>query len=196
MAIGYVLCEYAKVKDAFPEYECTMEVLKQALIDKATSEWGPLRFGNLRPKAGQFGDTTINPNLFANAAGTRLSTWDQRITALGHQVLMQGVLVPNIPEDYKVGLIGVSFLDKTQKITEIRMDISDKRLPRLNLEEMHGYDQPTVVFENGFILDEETGFTLMGFAESVGYTRIKLVGLQLNRVPNKLQVTNPGTTMV
>jgi len=196
MTTGYVLCDYSKIKESFPEFKSTMELLKSSMVDKARAEWGPLQFGGLKPKAGQFGQTTIMPELFANAAGTRLTTWDNRTTAQGHQLLMQGVNVPNIPEDYKVGLIGLAFLDKSAKITEIKLDVSDKRLPRLNIEEMHGYDEPTVIFENGYILDEETGFALWGFAESIGYTRIKLLGVQLNRVPNKLQVTNTGAALL
>ena len=91
MTTGYVLCDYAKIKESFPEFKSTMEVLKSSLVDKARAEWGPLSFGGLKPKAGQFGETTINPNLFANAAGVRLQTWNNRTTAQGHQLLMQGV---------------------------------------------------------------------------------------------------------
>lgn len=196
MTTGYVLCDYASIKESFPEFKSTMEVLKTSMVDKARAEWGPLTFGGLKPKAGQYGETTIMPELFANAAGVMLQTWNMRTTAQGHQLLMQGVNVPNIPEDYKIGLIGLAFLDRSQKITELRMDVSDKRLPRLNIEEMHAYEEPTVIFENGYVLDEETGFALWGFAESIGYTRIKLLGIQLNRVPNKLQVTNTGAALL
>lgn len=190
------MCDYARIKDSFPEYASTMDVLKTALIDKAKSEWSPLSYGGLKPKAGQYGESTIMPELFANGANALLSTWNQTIAATGAQVLVQGANLPNISEDYKVGLMGVAFLDKSQKITEIRMDISDKRLPRLNLEEMHTYEEPCVILENGYILDEETGFTLNGYAEAAGYTRIKLLGLQLNKIPNKLQVTTMGTALI
>ena len=195
MTTGYILCDYANIKESFPEFKSTMELLKSSLVEKAQAEWGPHGYGGLKPKSGQFGATTIMPELFATAAGVTLTSWDNRFTAVGHQLLLQGAGVPNITEDYKIGLIGLSILDKSQKITELRMDISDKRLPRLNIEEMHGYDEPTVIFENGYILDEETGFALWGFLESVGYQRIKLIGIQLNRVPNKLQVTNTGAAL-
>lgn len=196
MTTGYVICDYAHIKDAFPEFKSTMEVLKTSLVEKSRAEWRPLEFGGLKPKSGQFGESTIMPELFANGAGAMLQTWNNRTTVQGHQLLMQGVNIPNLPEDYKVGLIGIAFLDKSQKITEIRMDVSDKRLPRLNIEEMHAYDEPTVIFENGYILDEETGFQLWGFAESIGFTRIKLLGIELNRIPNKLQVTQTGAALL
>jgi hypothetical protein len=65
----------------------------------------------------------------------------------------------------------------------------------MNIEEAFAYEKPAIVFEEGFVLDEETGFDLYAYVLTPGYTRIKLLGLQLNRVPNKLQVTNTGAAL-
>ena len=75
------------------------------------------------------------------------------------------------------------------------MTIGDTKLPRINLEEARAYKQPAIVFENGFTLDEEAGFELKGYVECIGEQRIKLIGLQLNRIPNKLQVSLTGAAI-
>lgn len=196
MMTGYVICEYDKVKAEFPEFRAIMQDLEDSLIAKASADWAPLSFGGIAPLAGQFGKTTVMPQLFADNAGNRLVTWDQTFTATGSQTIMTGVGSGGIiPEDFKVGLVGLAFLDKALKISEIKMQISDKKLPRMNIEEAFLYDKPAIIFEEGFILDEKTSFDLYAYVLSKGIQRVKLIGLQVNRIPNKLQVTNTGAAL-
>jgi hypothetical protein len=101
----------------------------------------------------------------------------------------------SIPEDYKVGLAGLAFLDKTIRVSEVKMQISDKKLPRINIEEAFVYNKPAVVFEEGFILDEETAFELYAYVLTQGPQRIKLIGLQANRVKDKLLTTDTGAAL-
>jgi len=192
----YVICDYDKVKEEFPEFERTMKELEDQLVSKAAADWAPLRYGGIKPKAGEFGKTTIMPQLFAGMAGTRLTTWDQWFTSTGAQTILTGVGTGGtIPEDFKVGLVGLAFLDPVLRVSEIKMQISDKKLPRINIEEAMMYNKPCIVFEEGYVLDEETAFELLGYVLTQGPQRIKLIGLQLNRVPNKLQVTSPGAAL-
>jgi len=194
--MSYVICEYEKVKQYFPEFKATMTALATELRAKCAADWAPKTFGGLAPVAGQFGETTILPVLFQDMGGATLNTWEQWLTAIGAHTIMQGVRTGGtIPEDYKVGLAGLVFLDKAIRISEIKMQISDKKLPRVNIEEALAYNKPAIVFEQGYILDEETGFDLDAYVTTRGPQRIKLLGLQMNRVPNRLQVTNTGATL-
>jgi len=196
MTGGYVICEYDKVKAEFPEFRAIMQALEDSLIAKASADWAPLSFGGIAPLAGQFGKTTVLPQLFANNAGNRLTTWEQTFTSTGSQTIMTGVESGGIiPEDFKVGLVGLAFLDKALRISEIKMQISDKKLPRMNIEEAFLYNKPAIIFEEGFILDEKTSFDLYAYVLSQGIQRIKLIGLQVNRIPNKLQVTDTGAAL-
>jgi len=196
MAGGFVICEYESVKQEFPEFKAVIEELRSQLIQKAEKDWAPLKYGGMATKAGEFSETTIMPQLFNGMAGTRLTTWDQWFTATGAQTIMTGTGTGGtIPEDYKVGLVGLVFLDKAIRVSEIKMQISDKKLPRINIEEAFCYNKPAIVFEQGFVLDEETSFDLYGYVLTQGPQRIKLLGLQLNRVPNKLQVTDTGAAL-
>ena len=193
---GFVICEYEKVKEQFPHFQRVMANLESALLAKARTDWSGLTYGGTKPSAGQFGKTTVMSQLFADITGTRLTSWNQWLNATGHQTIMTGVgSGGTIPEDYKVGLCGLAFLDKAIRISEIKMQISDKKLPRINIEEAFVYNKPAIIFEDYFILDEETSFDLYAYVLSQGPQRIKLIGLQLNRVPNKLQVTNTGAAL-
>lgn len=189
---GYILCEYNKVKEEFPEFKKVMDDLKSALVSKASAEWGipaekfTLESGNL---------TTIIPALFNNMAGARLATWDQWFTAVGNQLIMTGAGAGGtIAEDYKVGLAGLAFLDHAIRITELKMQVSDSKLPRINIEEAFGYEKPAFILEEGFILDQKTVFELYAYVLTQGPQRIKLVGLQANRVKDKL-LTNTGAAL-
>ena len=200
MTNGFVICEYSKIKSEFPEFNSMMASLEVSLKSKADADWSPLSYGGVKPMAGQYGKTTIMPEMFVGVGGfgvgTQLTSWNQLLTTTGDNVLIEGNSTGgSIPEDYKMGFAGLAFLDKAIKISEIKLQIGDKKLPRINIEEARAYEQPAIIFENGFIADEETGFELKGYVEARGYQRIKLIGIQLNRVPNKLQVSLTGAAI-
>ena len=194
---GYVIMEYDRIKDEFPEFKTIMETLRTSLITKCQAEWSPKTFGGIAPKAGQFGESTIMPELFDGLATAYqpLTTWNQWLSATGSQTIIRGANSGVIYEDYQIGLAGLVFLDKAIRIAEIRMQIADKKIPRINIEECMAYEQPAIVFEQPFILGEEGGFDLYAYVTCLGPQRIKLLGLQMNRVPNKLQVSNPGAAL-
>jgi hypothetical protein len=190
---SYVICEYGKVKQEFPEFKATMDSLKANLVSLAAKDWG-IPAEKFTLKQGHM--TTITPALFADNSGSRMSTWKQEFTSTGHQTIMTGAAMGGtIYEDYKVGLAGLVFLDKAIRVSEIKMQISDRKLPRINIEEAFAYDKPAIVFEEGYVLDEETGFDLYAYVLSQGPQRIKLLGLQLNRVKDKV-LTDPGAALV
>lgn len=196
MTGGFIICEYEEVKDYFPEFQANLDSLHVALVSKAQADWAPKTFGGLTPRADQFGETTVMPELFRDIGNTTLTTWNQYLSSTGNQTIMSGSNSGNIYEDYKIGLAGLAFLDKSILISEIRMQISDKKLPRINVEEAMAYNKPAIVFEDSYILDEETGFDLYAYVLALGYQRLSLIGFQLNRVPNKLQTTNTGAALV
>jgi len=204
MAGGYVICEYESVKEEFPEFKAVMDDLKSRLIELASKDWGipaekfTLEEGHL---------TTVIPALFrgqqtvAGALGTQLTTWEQWLTSTaafpipGSGIIMTGAASGGtIPEDFKVGLVGLAFLDKAIRISEIKMQISEMKIPRINIEEAFVYNKPAVIFEEGFILDEKTAFELYAYVLSQGPQRIKLIGLQANRIKDKL-FTAPGSAL-
>jgi hypothetical protein len=181
-----------------PEFAATMAQLKVDLIAQASADWNPQTYGGMSPSSGQFGESTIIPSLFNGLETTYqpLVSWYQWFLHTGSRTIMTGTASGGtIYEDYKIGLAGLVFESKAIRISEVRMQIGDTKIPRMNIEEAMAYDNPAIVFEQPFILDEETGFDLYAYVLSQGPERIKLLGLQLNRVPNKLQVTNTGSAL-
>ena len=219
MSGGYVICEYEKVKQDFPKFQSVMTTLRNRLIAKAEKDWNMPFAGHRKISEaaargiplnapgpgldvdvdrGEFGETTILPSLFNGlmAAYQPMPTWHQWFNATGSQIIIQGAAsAGRIYEDYKVGFAGLVFLDKAIRISEIKMQISDKKLPRVNIEECLAYNKPAIVFEEGFILDEEKGFELYANVLTQGPQRIKLLGLQLNKIKDKL-LTNTGAALV
>jgi hypothetical protein len=195
MAGGFMICEYESVRKNLTPFAKVMADCRNEVIDLATKDWSPLKFGGLFPRAGEFGETPVMPALFRDMGNNTLATWLQWFTSTGHQTIMSGANGGNLYRDYKVGLVGLVFLDKAIRVSEIKMQVSDKKLPRVNLEEAMAYNKPAVVFEDSLLLDEQTGFDLYAYVLSQGYQRIKLLGVQLNRVPNKLQTTACGAAL-
>lgn len=200
MSGGYVICEWAKVKEYFPEYQRMMGALHTGLVAKASADWAPKTFGGMAPNSSQFGETTVIPALFRGDAQTvanagQLATWSQYLGTTGHRTIMTGANGGNIYEDFKIGLAGFAFLDKSINISEIKFQISDRKIGRINIEEAFSYEKPAIIFEDGLILDEETGFTLYAYVLSRGDIRLAPIGFQLNRVPNKLMTSNTGAIL-
>jgi len=218
MTGGFVICEYEKVKEEFPEFVNVTSTLRSKLIDKARKDWGMEFAGSRRVGEaakylgvnnfsapgpgldvhygeGEFGETTIIPASFRNIANTTLVTWNQWLTATGSNIIMSGANGGNIYKDYKIGIAGLAFLDKAIRISEFKMQISDKKIPRVNIEEAFGYNKPAVIFEEGYILDEQTGFDLTAYVLSRGPQRIKLIGEMVYKVKDKM-LTNTGAALV
>lgn len=208
MVGGFVICEYEKVKQEFPEFQAVLTALRSKLIAKAVKDWG-LTFAGGRKIAeaaargvtltapgpgldvdverGEFGETTILPALFNDITGTRMVTWNQWFDATGSQMIMTGAATGHrIYRDYKVGVAGLVFLDKAIRISEIKMQISDKKLPRINIEEAFGFNKPALCLEEGYVLDENYAFELFANVLTQGPQRIKLLGLQVNKIKDKL----------
>ena len=225
MTGDYVICEYEEVKREFPYFKNIMSTLRNTLIARAERKWGLRFAGarkvseatmrgislatpgpalDVDVDRGEFGETTIIPALFNDISGTRMTTWHQWLTLTPGEIaaggaqktLMTGANTGGtIYEDYMIGLAGLAFLDKAIRISEFKMQISDKKLPRVNIEEALAYNKPAIVLEEAYILDEETAFDLYANVTTQGPQRIKLIGLQMNRVKDKL-LTNTGAALL
>jgi hypothetical protein len=166
---SYVICEWDSVQKDNRPFQLAMQKLEQTAVNKCLSDWKPKSFNvksALSPDEGGFGRTTILPELFDDHSGTQMAHWRQSFTTAGHQTLITGTRSGNtIPEDFKVAWIGLALPNKQQHITEIKWQIGDRKYGRLNLEEVHSYNKPAIIFEEGLILDEETSFDLYGYVE-------------------------------
>jgi hypothetical protein len=187
---GFVICEYEKVRQTLSEFAGSIATLEANLAAMCANEWG-MSYGGIFPRAGQFGKSTIMPGLFYGfgQVAPTLTTWQSYATATGNQGILAGSNSGNIFEDYKVGIAGFAFLDKTQRITELKFEIGDSKFPRINIEESFVYNKPAFIFETGLIIDEETQLDVHAYFESMGPYKFAPLGIQMNRIPNKLQTS-------
>jgi len=192
MAGGYIFCEWDSVQKEYPDFQRAFAELEGRVIEKCTNDWFPKKtpeeaFGGLTPEPGQFGRTSILPRLFKGFNDVELPHWRQNITATGHQLILAGVRSGNvIPEDFKVAWIGLAFPNTELNITELKWQISSDKYIRLNTEELMSYEKPAIIFEEGYVLNEQEAFELYGYVESPGYQRIVMLGAAYYRVIDKV----------
>lgn len=171
------------IQKSFPKFRQAFANLEARVIGQCDADWAPKRFGFLSPESGkEYGRTTILPELFDDNQAAQMcvnrtqangaASWNQTFeNKSGHQSILTGTRAGDVlPEDFKVAWIGLAFPNKTQHITEIKYQISDRKYGRLDLEEMvYGYDCPAVIFEEGYIIDEETFFEMWAYLD-IGYS--------------------------
>ena len=169
--------------------------------------WSNMTYGRFTPGDGQFGRTTWLPEFLEDAAGDVLDVnhtfanqgylcapnsfrqdyltgtptgvtipgWNT-IYAGAHATLAQCML-----EDLRFALAGWMIPSKAIRVSKLRLEIGDKIYPIHDIEEMHGFVQPAIIYEEGFIIPEETHFELRGFFEASGWQRIIPLGFVLYR---------------
>ncbi len=199
---GFIFAEWDSVTKEFPDFQRAFAELESDVIEKCTNDWFPKKtpeqaFGYLTPEPGQFGRTSILPAIFRGfgqvaatppvAGVNSLIHWRQNITATGLQTLITGVRTGDVlPEDFKVAWIGLAFPNKQMQISELKWQISSDKYIRVNIEELMSYNKPALIFEKGYILNEEEAFELFGYVEHADYQRIVMLGSAYYRVIDKV----------
>jgi hypothetical protein len=164
---SFSIVEWNAIAKNDSKFQETFVKCENELISLCDRAWAPKKLGYLSPSNQEYGRTTILPRLFTNAAALAgLTTWRQAFTAAGNQVLLQGVGTGSIlPEDFKLGWLGLALPNTTQQISEIIWQIGDQRFGRIDLEEIKAYKYPAIIFDDPFTIDEETSVVISGFVE-------------------------------
>ena len=219
----FCICEADSINKENSMFQQSMKRLDEMAINKCNMDWKPRSFNSAKAMTGDggfYGRTTILPALFDGnglvplnitfGGGSPVATYRQRFTAASttaaDTILLQGVGAgETIPEDFKVAWAGLAFPNKNQHITEIKYQIGDRKYGRINIEEMQCYNKPAIIFEEGYILDEEESFHLYGYVEgpvptfhdgwSAIYQRIVPLGAAYYKVVSKI-LGQPGTAIL
>jgi len=184
-----------------------MSLMPQAGWSQQQGVWSNMTYGRFTPGNGQFGRTTWLPENMEDAAGDVLdvnhtfanqgylcapNSWRQYYSSTvptaaavpGWKTIYAGANATapqSTLEDIRLALAGWMFPSKSIKVTKLRMEIGDTRYVIHDIEEIHGYVQPAIIYEEGFIIPEETHFLLRGFFEGTGWQRIVPLGFALYR---------------
>lgn len=192
--MSYVIVEYDKVQSDPTIRNKYLQVLQQlaAQIQHATQkQWSGLIYGGFTPGAQEYGRTTILPQYFRGFAAAQLTTFRQNFTgAPAWRDIFNNVM----PEDIRIAWAGLAFTSKSVEFSELRWQIGDTLYPRINIEEIQGYNKPAIIFEEGFIIPEETTFLLRGYLEANSYQRVVPLGFSLYRRKDFL-VTEAAITL-
>lgn len=202
--MSYVIIEYDKIMGAgkagtFFALKCAQ--LEEMSRIETENVWKGVSYGGWTPGTNQYGRTTHLPEWYADENADVLdhghipATWGRNsfeqyytstspaaYTVPGWKTILQGALaavVPfggQVPEDIRIHLMGIGITTKASKITKIRMEIGDTLYPKMDIEERHGYNKPSIIFEEGMIAPEETTFVLRGWFEADGYERVVPLG--------------------
>jgi hypothetical protein len=172
---SYVICEWDSIQKQYPAFQAAFMECEGRAMNKCNLDWAPKRFNLANTFGGgeaEFGRTTILPGAFIDHLGVAMATWRQAFTAAflaanpTQFTLMAGAGAGNtIPESIKIAIMGFAFPNKNQHITEIKMQIGDRKYGRINLEEMGIMNKPALILEEGIVLDEKEGFDLYAHFE-------------------------------
>ena len=194
---GFVFVECSRIRRTSPEFQHTLRELEARVLENTVGVWAGLNYGGLTPREKQFGRTTFLPQHFADEAGDVLDSlhtvpdWGRNCfrilyTALlpaaaaipGWKTILQGGGAPIgvTPEDVRMAWAGLAFTTESIHVSKIRFEIGDTRYPIMDIEEIHAYEMPAMIFEEGFEIPEETHFLLRGWFEATGKQRIVPLG--------------------
>ena len=199
--MGYVICEWKKLKSQFPEFQESVAMLEQKTLAMVSQVWPGMNYGRFNPKEGQYGRTTILPFNFMDQAGDVLDLnhtvrwwgadsfriWYDALTPTaaaipGWKTILQGAGTGGLTlEDVVLNLIGFAFPGGALNISILRLEIGDTVHVKLDIEEAHMYEQPAFIFEDGYTIPEETYFRLIGWFEAIGYQRVVPLGFATYR---------------
>jgi len=192
--LSYVICEEHAIRQEAPEFQRTLRQLEEFVLENTLALWGGYTYGGFRPGKKQFGRTTWLPWLFADEnddildihhspTGWGVNSFRQLFTSAlptaavipGWKTILQGgnpTAIGTMPKSFRGALAGFAFAEKSICVNKLKMQIGDTKIQIVDIEEIRNYNKPVLIFEEGFEIDEETGFELRGFFEGPGYQRI------------------------
>lgn len=177
----YQIYEAREIAEESPEYQKILDDFRADVQEIAATEFNK-PYGGMFPASDEFGETTILPKFLANG-GASLVTFCQELDltdalfnpSAGTSPAWIDILNGTLDEDVMIGIIGfvidpckVGTDSTTVDVTELRMEIGDKKFPRLNIEEIHGYEQPVLILEQGAMILPEKPYLLRGMIAPPG----------------------------
>lgn len=152
--------------------------LEETMVQNAEREW-KLSWGRFSPNENQFGRTVIIPYLFSPLTRweeqrdpdtgeiwlEQICTYKQQFTQ-GRHVILQGKEDGRLPNNIRIGFIGVTLLywGKKPPITSIDFIIGNTKYPKIHDIPPKQRYQPSqhIFFKNGYEIKEKTRFIVYG----------------------------------
>lgn len=168
-----LLLEFPEVREGLTK---TLSAAKQQAEGTAgvVGWFKPATFGDMFPKSGQYGITSIIPSQFQ---GT--NTFSK--TFAGAPAFVD-IINNTTPEDQIYGIQGYAF-DSPLRFSTLRTKIADTDFPMINIEEAQTMARPALIFKQGNVILPKKHITTRGFLETNGTQRVVPIGFMLfNRI--------------
>ncbi len=172
-----------KGENQYAEFREQYKALLEKAIAVAQRYWPGFEFGGVLPGAQQFGITELLPN---QIYGGGTATYVKRYGSTGSWC---NIFSYTVPQDQIHAFVGLAFTDPTLVFSHVRWELEDRKYPKVNIEEAHGWDTPFgIVFkadkEEELVVAEKMPVLIKGFQErntSAINQRIVPIGFMLYR---------------
>jgi len=183
--MGYIIAPLDQVKgeNAWPEYVSVLKAVQDAGIKRAEQIWDGYTFGGLYPGDHQFGICPLRQREMANdVSSTTLSSsysFRKNLAATAWHTLFDYT----VRKDVIHAFAGFMITDEILRLLELRMELSDRKYPVMDIQEAKGWGNFAIIFKedvgNELIAQEESSVYLRGYVEATGYQTIVPLGYQL-----------------
>lgn len=169
--------------DGHPEFRAVLSDLQLTAFDRAAKIWEGYTPGGITPGAKQFGVGPLRKNDMAgdttDSTPSGSYTFNKTLASTGWVDLFNYT----VRDQMLQGFGGFAFTDDVLRVTQLRMEIQDRRFPVWDLQLAQGWRNFGLVFktdENKELIAEPGNRVLIrGYVESTGPQRVVPIGFQL-----------------
>lgn len=183
--MSYIIAPLDKVRgeNAFSEYVDVLKALQDKAIERAQQIWEGYEFGGILPGDRQFGIAPLRAREMAHdvSASTLSGTYNFRKNF--GATAWHTIFDYNTRKDILHAFAGFMITDEVLRLLEFRIEISDKKLPIVDVQEAKGWGQFAILFKvdegRELIAEPETSVYVRGYVEATGYQTVVPLGFQL-----------------
>jgi hypothetical protein len=183
----FIIAEAEKVKGEgqYPEYEKVLRSVQNAAYNRGAEIWNGFQPGGMMPGANQYGVGPLRKNDMANDTSDSTPSgsysFNKTFTTTGWQDLFNFTIRDNTIQAYA----GLRFSDAVLHVSQLRVEIEDRRFPIWDIQEAFSYDKFSVVLKEDegaeLIAEPRERVLIRGYVETTGSQRIVPIGLHLFR---------------
>jgi len=186
----YVIAELDKIKGegAYPEYEDVLRAVQDAAFQRAGDIWDGYEPGGLMPGPRQFGIGPLRKNDMANDVTDSTPSGSYSFTKAIAATAWQDIFNYTCRDNMIQAFAGFAITDQTLRVTQIRVEIGDRRFPIWDIQEAQLFGRYGIILKEDeakeLIVNPQERVLVRIYAESTGAQRVVPIGLQLFRTAN------------
>lgn len=177
-----------KGEGQYPEYEDVLKAVQDAALARAGEVWEGYSQGGLMPGAREFGIGPLRKNDMASDTSDSTPSGSYSFTKAIAATAWQDIFNYTVRDNMIHAFAGFAFTDLSLRVSQIRIEIGDKRFPIWDLQEAQLYDRFALILKQDegkeLIANPQERVLVRIYAESTGDQRVVPLGLSLFRTAN------------